>query len=515
MAEAAAPLAKELPAGCMVTGESVGGKRSFAVLGKAEPEGVAAEKRVFEIGSISKVFTGLLLADAVLEKKVRLDSTLKEVLGKKQDFADPRVGEITLLQLATHTGGLPRLPDNMGPNPDAEKDPYAKYDRKDMRAFLAKAKLAGPPPYPASYSNFGMGLLGDLLADLSGKTWEATVKEKITGPLGMRDTVESLSAEQTKRLAPPYQGAIRGTSWTFQAMAGAGALRSTAADMVKFGEALLEPEKTPKPAMIRSMLEARAPYADMGAEIGLGIIIGKLDGGKEYIHSGGTGGYRSVLQVLPGKKLVRVVLINNDAIPAENVMAAAREDAKPAALPEEKLPEAELEAFTGVYEMGPTARFTVLRREAALWVRLTGQPFAPVVFIGKDRFRYTVVPAELQFQREDGKVSSLVLHQNGREIPAKRSEAELPVILFAKEAELKAYAGEYEMTSGQIFTITVNGDSLMAQLTGQPPVVVFQTKKGYFEYDVVKAALEFEKDGDGKVTGLVLHQNGEHRARRK
>ncbi|WP_052573957.1 serine hydrolase [Haloferula sp. BvORR071] len=516
LAEAAAPFAKDLPAGSMVTGESIDGKRSYAVFGKAEPDGVAPKKRIYEIGSISKVFTGLLLADAVQAKQVRLDSTLKELLGEKQSFADPKVGEITLLQLTTHTSGLPRLPDNMGPNPDAEKDPYAKYDREKMRAFLAKVTLP-PPPHRASYSNFGAGLLGDLLAERSGKNWEALVKEKITGPLGMKDTLVSLDKSQLKRLAPPYRGTEAGTSWTFQALAGAGALRSTAEDLLTFGEALLEPGKTALPGAIQMLMVPRSSYEDVAGEIGLGIIVGKLDGEQEYQHAGGTGGYRSMLQVIPSKKIVRVVMINNDTIPAEKVTAATRVPAVVKETPEVKLTDAELEAFPAVYEIGPMARFTVLRREGALWVRLSGQPFYPVTPMGGDRFRYAVVPAELQFQRENGKdkALTLVLHQNGREIIGKRSEEQLPTILFPKEEELKPYEGQYELAPGRIFTVSVRDGSLIVKLDEQPPFTVFETKPGYFEYDVVKAALEFKKDDEGKVDSLILHQNGDHLAKKK
>lgn len=515
LADAALSYAEKLPAGCVVTGEWNGTTAKYAVAGKAEPDGIAAEKRVFEIGSISKVFTGLLLSQAVEEKKLRLDSTLKELLGGNFAFADPKVGEITLLQLSTHTSGLPRLPDNMGPDPDSAPDPYGAYDRKKMESFLSSVKLVGTPPYPASYSNYGAGLLGELLGDAYGKSWEALVKEKITGPLGMKDTMVTPGSDQQKRLAPPYKSKEAGHSWTFLAFAGAGALKSTAEDLVLFGKALADPDRTPLAASLKGVLETRASYADMGSEIGLGIIVGKLDGEREYLHSGGTGGYRSVLQVIPARKSVRVVLINNDVIPAEVVLMSTREDTKPQEAKEMSLAAPELDAFTGIYEMGPNARFTVLRRDAQLVVRLTGQAFLPVAAIGKDRFRYKDVAAELQFEREGDAVKSVTLLQNGREVPAKRIEQKPDALIFTTEAELEPYLGEYELVPGKVFKVTQAKGTLLAELTGQPAMPVFQSKPGYFEYDVVKAALEFQKDGDGKVTGLILHQYGLHPAKKR
>jgi CubicO group peptidase (beta-lactamase class C family) len=167
---------------------------------------VPAEKIVFEIGSISKAFTGLLLAQSVLEKKVRFDSTLRELLGKTQNYADARVGQITLLQLVTHTSGLPRLADNHAAFADPA-DLYTKYDRAALSQYLEKAKLEGEGPYLESYSNLGMGLLGDMLARVHGRSWEELVRERITVvPLGMSDTTVTLSAEQAVRFIQPYAG---------------------------------------------------------------------------------------------------------------------------------------------------------------------------------------------------------------------------------------------------------------------------------------------------------------------
>ncbi|MCW1913568.1 DUF3471 domain-containing protein [Luteolibacter sp. GHJ8] len=136
--------------------------------------------------------------------------------------------------------------------------------------------------------------------------------------------------------------------------------------------------------------------------------------------------------------------------------------------------------------------------------------------MAKDRFRYLDVPAELQFARENEKVASVVLHQNGREIAAKRTDAPPPAILFPSEEELQAYTGEYSLGPLATFTITIKGGNLFAQLSGQPAVPVFATKPDHFEYDLVKAALEFERGDDGKVASLVLHQNGiKQRAKRK
>ncbi|MCW1886807.1 serine hydrolase [Luteolibacter flavescens] len=509
--EIAEKAAADLPAGCIVTAEQIDGAVRYAVAGKAEPAGdIAPEKRVFEIGSITKVFTGLLLADAVESKKVRLDTTLKELLGDEITFADPDVAAITLVQLSTHTSGLPRLPDNMAASEAISEDPYKNYDREDTLQFLAKAELPHAPPFPAAYSNYAIGLLGELLAGVHGKSYADLLEEKITGPLGLKDTMIVPGEDQQARLAPPHDAGKPGHSWTFQAMAAAGALRSTAADLVTFGNALLDPDKTPIAPAIKTMMKIHAPYEGNG-EIGLGIMIGKLDGHTEYSHSGGTGGYRSALQVIPDLKIVRVGLVNTTSLEPALLFGKTR-DEKHSEAPEIKLTAEQLDAFTGVYSSGQSS-LTVLHRGEHLHVRLTGQPFYPVKCIGEDRFRYDVVVAELRFAREEDAVTSVVLHQNGRQYLAKRT-GDAPHMEFPTAQELDAYTGEYSLL-GQTLTVTRRDESLMVQLTGQPAMPVFSTKADRFEYDVVKAAIEFERDEKGQVTGLTLHQNGKHSAKKR
>ena len=507
--EVAAEAAATWEKACVVTGSSAAGKRRFSRHGKAS--GVAAREMIFEIGSISKVFTGLLLALAVEEGKVRYDSTVAELSGL--DCKDPRVGEITLRQLATHTSGLPRLPDNH--DFDASGDPYAGYGRAELDAFLVAARLKGDPPYDAAYSNLGFGLLGDLLARSWGQPWGKLIEDKISGPLELEDTTQVLSREQERRLAPPRFEDQPGSRWSFEALAGAGALHSTAEDLVRFGEAILHPEKTPLEEPLREVITVHSEAHGLGGPIGLGMMIGTLHGQPEFSHSGGTGGYRSRIQILPKEGLVQVVLANNSSVDPASIIAASH--ARPEGKRREVIPlkEAQLDRFVGIYRMNPESRFTVLRRGDHLVAQLTGQAFLPLDALTPRRFRYRSVDAELLFSEEGGAVTQLTLFQNGREIPVKRSAGKLPPVRFPKAGELKEYAGRYTLAPGKVIEVTRRGDTLFAQLTGQPAFPVFQTEDDRFIYFVVEAALEFERGPSGKVAGLVLDQNGRHRAARE
>ena len=161
---------------------------------------------IYEIGSVTKAFTGTLLADMIERGEVKLDQPIAELCPKgvtPPEFAADQ--PITLMHLATHTSGLPRLPDNMAPKDPL--NPYADYTAKQMDEFLNKHKLRRAPG-EYEYSNFGAGLLGELLARRAGKTYEALVVERIADPLGMDDTRITLTKEQQARFAPAYNGAL-------------------------------------------------------------------------------------------------------------------------------------------------------------------------------------------------------------------------------------------------------------------------------------------------------------------
>jgi hypothetical protein len=427
-------------------------------------------------------------------------------------FDYPATGAVTLKQLGTHTSCLPRLPDNMM-NRDGP-DPYAGYDKKAMFEFVAHAKPGGTPPCEPSYSNLGFGILGVVLETAYGKPWSALIQEKITAPLGMVDTLQDLSPAQQSRFAEPWNGAERTHPWTFQAIAGAGALRSTLADMSKLADALLAGSKGPLgnawPLLAGDYVEMRS----VGGTLGLALMHVKVNGEDSYTHDGWTGGYRSTISIRPASGRAVVLLASNAAANTSGWLAAWQAGGnQPVKRTEITLPAEELDDYPGVYSIDKTARFTLLRRGDGLVARLTGQPFFPVFATAKDEFFYKVVDAQLSFHRDAaGKIDRLTLHQNGRDMPAVRDPGPPPHIEFPNAAALAEYAGDYDFSQympGAKITVTAAGDVLQAMLTGQPFFPVFCIGKDRFEYDVVVAGLTFERDAAGKVVAVVLHQNGQ------
>lgn len=520
-AEAPAPLlpavqkaAGALPAGGFVLAEIEGDKVTFAAAGQPVPRaGLAPERVLFEIGSITKVVTALLLGQTVLEGKVTLDDPIAQHLPRDLVLA-PATAALTLGQLATHTSGLPRLPTNFRPANPA--DPYADYDVAQLYAFLRDYRPEKPAPQPADYSNLGFGLLGHLLERIHGQTYAELLAQRITGPLGLRDTVITLNADQQARFATPYSGSTAVSPWRLGALSGAGAIRSTAADLARFAQALLAKEKNPLTDAWGFIREPRAPFGARPAQIGLAILLARRGDDLVYHHSGGTGGFRTYLELLPARNRATVLLLNNDTLePASDVASGRRPPGaapanKPAERAETPLAAEARPAYAGVYAIDAHSRFTVALDEAGrLRARLTGQGFLPLYHAGHDRFFARSVAAEFQFHRDAaGAINALTLHQNGNEVPAQRTAGAAPPLRFPKATELKAYAGRFQLAPNLVFEIAPRGDNLWVKLTGQPALPVACDASDHFVYEVVPAALTFSRDANGQVIAVTLHQNG-------
>jgi CubicO group peptidase (beta-lactamase class C family) len=223
------------------------------------------------------------------------------------------------VHLATHSSGLPRLPDDLLSSAKDELNPYVDYQPANLYQSLASLELKSAPGQKMFYSNFGYGLLGHLLELKTGKPYETLVREIVCAPLAMSNTVIELSAEQQERLSPGHdpKGNVV-PNWDFGALAPAGAFRSTANDLLKFVEANLRNEPT---AISRALtLAQERHYKEMAGGIGLAWqIVDPVEGQKWHWHNGGTGGYVSFVG-FDRTNQVGVVLLSNygDAMAGDN-----------------------------------------------------------------------------------------------------------------------------------------------------------------------------------------------------
>jgi D-alanyl-D-alanine-carboxypeptidase/D-alanyl-D-alanine-endopeptidase len=270
--------------------------------------GTAKDDSVYEIGSISKTFTATILATMVEQKKVRLDEPVRELL-PPGTIAKPAGAEITLLDLSDQHSGLPRMPDNFHPADPA--NPYADYDAKLLYAFMAKQGVALPPNAPFGYSNLGVGLLGQALANRAGKPWPGLLHQEITGPLGMKSTGVSLTPEMQARFIQGYDGGHKPAhAWDLVALVGAGGIRSDAADMLTYLEAQLHPQKLSDKTLGAAIEATHVVRADVGGGMHIGLNWFRIDETGSYWHNGGTGGFSSYALFNPEKDYAVVVLFN-------------------------------------------------------------------------------------------------------------------------------------------------------------------------------------------------------------
>ncbi|HYK05188.1 MAG TPA: serine hydrolase [Thermoanaerobaculia bacterium] len=469
---------------------------------------------VFEIGSVTKVFTALLLADMVARGEVALSDPVGKYLP-----AEVKVPKITLEQLATHTSGLPRLPSNLAPKDG--NNPYADYTVAQLYEFLSTVP-ARDAAAQYDYSNLGAGLLGHALARRAGTDYETLVRTRILTPLGMKSTSITLDPAMKERLVPGHNAEMKpAANWDIPTLAGAGALRSTGNDMLTFLGAAMGLTKSPLAAPMASMLAARRPIGEPGHEIALGWHL-YTSGEREIVwHNGGTGGYRTFAGFDPKSRTGVVVLSNASTgegvddigrhllVPSLPLLPAPKERKEVAVDP--KL----LDRYVGRYQLAPNFILDITRDESRLYIQATGQPRFELFPSGEHEFFLKVVDAQLTFTTPpEGRATSVTLHQNGASQPARRLEGEPPPPPPApKEVAidpklLDNYTGRYQLAPAFVLTVTREGDGLFVQATGQGKAQVFPMSEREFFYRIVEARITFVTDEAGRATSLVLHQNG-------
>lgn len=275
------------------------------------------EQTIYEIGSITKVFTSILLADLVNKNLVKLDDPITKFLPDSL-ASNPDLQKITFKQLANHSSGLPRLADNMDKVPGFDiKDPYASYDRKALFAFLKNFKASTPPGETYAYSNVAVGLLGELIATISKKPYNVYLKETIFSPLGMNSSTDKPGPKNPLFIPVYTEKGEETPAWNFQAILAAGGIKSNLRDMMLFA---VEQFKMPQNSLQNAMALAReytfsTPH---NSDIGLGWHMNMVDQGIFFWHNGGTGGSRSFIGIAPDTKTA-VVVLSNTAISVDDI----------------------------------------------------------------------------------------------------------------------------------------------------------------------------------------------------
>jgi serine-type D-Ala-D-Ala carboxypeptidase/endopeptidase len=368
----------------------------------------------FEIGSITKVFTALLLAESERAGRVNRNDPAAKFLMPANDPAQAKLAKITLLTLATHSSGLPRLPSNIGQNPDGAANPYAHYDHAALIKALRLHGSVASSGKQVVYSNYGVSVLGEALGAAWGTTYADALHSHVLAPLGLTHTTLAMAGRTASpAIAPGHANRAIASNWTFLAAAPAGALRSSTRDLAKFLQAVLSEHDTPLASAFAATLTPQMSAPDLGGDMGLGWILYK-DGEKSLAwHNGATGGYSSFLGVIRGKGAAGVAVLTNCT---ENVDDIGMDFLgvkmpKPAHTQVSNASE-----YIGTYTLSAAFQITITEQDGTLYGKATGQSRFAIRKLAPDHFAIVGVPAEITFQRSNGKkITALILHQNGVE----------------------------------------------------------------------------------------------------
>ncbi|MBD1865218.1 MULTISPECIES: serine hydrolase [Trichocoleus] len=377
---------------------------------------------LFKIGSITKVFTTLVLANLVEQGALDLGDRISTLLPDAVKAPTRKGQEISLLHLATHTSGLPCLPGNFAPADMS--NPYVDYSVEQLYAFLSSYQLPRDIGSQYEYSNLGTGLLGHLLCLKTGMNYETLIKTQITQPLQMHDTGIQLTVEQQARFATGHNTLAQPVPyWDLPTLAGA--LRSTANDLLKFLAANLQLVSSSLNAIFQKTHGVQAQTGIPGMAIALGWHVLNHHETEIIFHDGDTGGFRSFLGFVKQKRFGVVVLSNSEndvndiglhLLEPRYPLAEHHPPKKRQAIPVD--PNL-FDAYVGCYELAPDFILAVTKEHDRLYAQATGQSQVELFAETETQFFITEVDAQITFIRDpQGPVEHLILHQAGQEITA-------------------------------------------------------------------------------------------------
>jgi CubicO group peptidase (beta-lactamase class C family) len=463
----------------------------------------------YRLGSMTKQFTAASILLLEERGKLKTDDLVKKYMPDAPAAWD----KMTIYNLLTHTSGIP----NFTSFPDYHASEATPATPQSLVARFRDKPLEFQPGEKWNYSNSGYILLGYLIEKISGESYSAFVAENFFKPLGMADSgYDSNSAiilHRASGYSPGPNGPVNAGYIDMSIPFSAGALYSTTLDLLRWEQGLFG-DKVLSPASLKKMT---TPFKQ---DYACGLAVVTTNGRTMIEHGGGIEGFNTEMAYYPEDKLTVIVLSNlNGGAPGPIAakLAAIVHGEKVVLQSERKQIEISpsvLEKYVGNYELAPGIFITMTLDGSHFFTQLTGQPKFEVFAESDKDFFLKVVDAQLTFEMDDqGKVTDLILHQNGRNQTAKRTEAALPPpkehkVVAIDPKVFDGYVGSFELAPNFILTVTREGDHLFTQATGQPKFEVFPESDKDFFLKVVDAQLTFETDSQGKATDLILHQNG-------
>ncbi len=476
-------------------------------------------KSIFEIGSITKVFTGTLLADMVERGEVALDDPVSKYLPEGVTVPSRSGRQITLLDLATHRSALTRMPDNMSREPG---NPYPEYAIEDMYAFLQRHELRRDIGAEHEYSNIGAALLGHALEQAAGESYETLLRKRILDPLSMHmtSTVVADAMRDWNTQGHDDDGKVAPyRDWPN--LPGMGALRSNAEDMLRFLQASVGEPVTRLDSVMRMAHQVRSRI-DANADIGLAWQVRKLGDRRIITHGGGTVGYSTLIAFDPDKR-IGFVQLTNVAEFGDDIGLDFLRRGPPLALPEVAVSMDIMAAYAGVYEMAP-GRSVVVRQESdgTMTLQVPRNVRFRLYATSDTTFFTKRAPWRFTFSTDAaGKVTTLTADLQGRvrEMARVGVEGPPPAVVAGNAAldlplavdRQAIYAGIYTRQEGERtmeLRIFVENGQLMGQPSRQEPRrLLYQGNHEFRPERAIEQSVVFEMENE-RAERLVLHNNG-------
>jgi len=383
----------------------------------AAPDGTT----LFELGPTTKIYTALLLADAIQRREVEIDTPVAELL--PPGVTVPVKGKvlITLRHLALHGSGLPRLPPSLVAH-SADPNPYATYGEDALYNDLIRTELEATPGTQISYSTYGAGLLGFALGRKLGGGYAKALTDRVLRPLELKDTfVVVPPAQSARRAAGTNDDLAKAAPWTFDALAGAGALVSTARDQLQLIDAELDAATGSSQPLRHAMKLTQEPQLDRtGDNVSLGWTI---DSTGRYWHNGSTAGCHAFIGFDPKAKRGVVLLASTATSAIDRLPDALYQILDNASPPPAKLPTAaDLAAFAGTYQV-TNIKLQVVASGKRLYLDSAGEPRRRLAPISDHEFWLEGLQTVAVFEKDGDKIVRVVFGLGGRALVAQRVDA--------------------------------------------------------------------------------------------
>ncbi len=469
---------------------------------------------VFRLGSITKQFTAASILMLAEEGKLSLQDPIDKFLP-----GYPTQGyTITVEHLLTHTSGIQSYTGIPGWMTSKILAPMTVTELVDG---FKKEPMQFAPGEKWAYNNSAFVLLGAIIEKVSGKTYEAFVKERIFEPLGMTSSYYGSTEPIIPKRIPGYTeegGQVRNAGYLSMTQPySAGSLSSTVDDLARW-DAALYTEKILKKASLDKAWTSYVLKSGAPTNYGYGWQLGKVRGRRSIEHGGGIFGFSTYALRLPEDRVYVAVLANSDSpttdpsYVAKKLAAIALGDPYPDFAPVSLDPKI-LARYAGVYRIDEKSTRTITVEGSKVFAQRTGGRRQEIRPSSETEFFYDKSFTHLRFVLDaSGKVTEMLMYQEGAaepehtprvgDAPAERPVAKVDPALYS------LYAGDYELAPAFILTVTREGDRLMTQATGQQKFEIFPSSDTEFFLKVVDARITFVRSPDGTVDQLVLHQGG-------